>query len=232
MALHNYLWLIWIAIFHLLVSTSSSSLTVDSQVQGCSLVGIDFQHCLAPSSEKTPLSLDSCCTVLNQALEAGYYCLCSLLGPSGYPVFSTELALSFSNCYISVPPLTHCHVSEPHPVMVAPPIVALPLLNLPTPPAPPLPPSSPLLPVLTPPDFPRGEGFVPLPPKVNEMPLTDNSSIVEGNPILNSSPMPMLSIPERWDYLTSDGGNAKMLLNSRILLMIVSFCMYWVRNLS
>ncbi|KAI3459406.1 hypothetical protein Pfo_016069 [Paulownia fortunei] len=106
MALH-YFWLIWIAILLVSVS-SSSSLTVNSQVQGCSIVGIDLQLCLVPST-KTPFSLDSCCTALNQALQAGYYCLCSLLGPSNYPVFSPELALSFSNCYISVPPLTHCH---------------------------------------------------------------------------------------------------------------------------
>ncbi|PIN01686.1 hypothetical protein CDL12_25807 [Handroanthus impetiginosus] len=155
------------------------------------------------------------------AVQAGYYCLCSLIGPSNYPVFSTELAVSFSNCYISMPPLTHCPGLEPNPVVTAPPVAALPRLNQP----PPLPPS-PLLPVLMPPDFPRDDTVVPLPPKVNEMPLNsrgDNSSTVDSNPTFSGSPQPKQGIPERWNHLSSDGGNVKMLLYSRNLLILALF---------
>ncbi|KAK4434041.1 hypothetical protein Salat_0566800 [Sesamum alatum] len=202
-------YIIWVAI-HLLFSTSS--LTASTQAQGCSLVGINLQTCLVPSSQ-TAFHLDSCCASLSLAVEAGYHCLCSLLGPEGYPVFSTQLALSFSNCYISIPPLTHCHVLDPDPLVFAPPVAALA-----QPHPPPL--SSPTMPVLLPPDLPRDDQFVPLPPKVNETPLNSegqNFSTADGNSSLSSSPPPQLSVPE-----TSDSENAKkMLLLSRNLLMIV-----------
>ncbi|KAL3642004.1 hypothetical protein CASFOL_012819 [Castilleja foliolosa] len=209
MALYNNFLLIWISIF-LLFSMSSPSLAIaiDSHVQGCSLIGIDLQSCLVPITQQTPFTIGSCCTTLNVVLEAGHSCLCTLFGTSGYPLFSAELQLSFSSCHLSVPSLTHCHASEPKPIVNSPPATAIPLLNEPPPipsPAPPLLPSNPLLPELKPPDSARGEGFVPLPPKVNEMPLSENfnSSIVDSKPVLNSTPQPMIGIPERWDYVKS-----------------------------
>lgn len=103
MAFH-YLWFICISTLVVFVS----SITINPDVQGCSLVGLDLQRCFVPNP-KTPFSIDSCCKILNQAIQAGYYCLCSLLSTSSYPVITKELALYFSNCYISVPSLTHCH---------------------------------------------------------------------------------------------------------------------------
>ncbi|KAL8026315.1 hypothetical protein ABFX02_14G018600 [Erythranthe guttata] len=62
----------------IVVSVSSSTTTLNYRVEGCSLVGIDLQNCLVPN----PKTIDSCCTVLNQAIKAGYYCICSLLSLS------------------------------------------------------------------------------------------------------------------------------------------------------
>ncbi|KAL0434021.1 UNVERIFIED_CONTAM: hypothetical protein Slati_2736400 [Sesamum latifolium] len=200
---YHFCCIIWVIAIHLVLFSTSSSLPETTQVaQGCSLVGINLQTCLVPSSQ-TAFPLDSCCASLSLAVEAGYHCLCSLLGPDGYPVvFSSQLALSFSSCYISLPPLTHCH--DPDPLVFAPPVAALPQ------PQPP-PPSSPTMPVQMAPDLPRDDPFVPLPPKVNEIPVNSqgrNSSMADGDgnsSLSSSSPPPKLSIPE-----TSD--SAKMLL--------------------
>ncbi|KAK4388615.1 hypothetical protein Sango_2468100 [Sesamum angolense] len=200
--------IIWVIAVHLVLFSTSSSLPANTQVvQGCSLVGINLQTCLVPSSQ-TAFALDSCCASLSLVVEAGYHCLCSLLGPDAYPVvFSSQLALFFSNCYISLPPLTHCH--DPDPLVFAPPVAALP--------QPQPQPQPPPMPVQMRPDLPRDDQFVPLPPKVNEIPVNSSMADGDGNPSLSSSsPPPQLSIPE-----TSDSAEMLLLLLSRNLLMIV-----------
>ncbi|CAA0814167.1 Unknown protein [Striga hermonthica] len=180
----------------ILVSTSPMLLTVNSQVLGCSLVGIDFQNCLASSTQRTPFAISSCCTTLNKVLEAGYYCLCTLLGPSS-PVFSVELQLSFSNCDIAMPPSTHCH--DPKRAAMA------------------LPPANPIFPALNPLESARDDQeFVPLPPEVSE---NLNSTVVDDGPVLNSSPSPMIGIPERWDHVKSDAKNRANSKNMIVLLI-------------
>ncbi|PQM33623.1 hypothetical protein Pyn_33977 [Prunus yedoensis var. nudiflora] len=57
---------------------------------------------------------DTCCTALNQLVQAGYGCLCSLIATSpSLPLLGTPLSLPLSNCYISAPPLTQCQVVAP-----------------------------------------------------------------------------------------------------------------------
>ncbi|KAL0367354.1 UNVERIFIED_CONTAM: hypothetical protein Sradi_3625500 [Sesamum radiatum] len=214
---YHFCCIIWVIAVHLVLFATSSSFPATTQVvQGCSLVGINLQTCLVPSSQ-TAFALDSCCASLSLAVEAGYHCLCSLLGPHVYPVvFSSQLALFFSNCYISLPPLTHCH--DPDPLVFAPPVAAL--QAQPQPP----PPSSPTMPaVQMPPDLPRDDQFVPLPPKVNEIPVNSqgqNSSMADGdgNSSLSSSPPPKLSIPE-----TSDSAKMLLLLSRNLLIIVPVF---------
>lgn len=71
----------------------------------CSFEGIDLDACM--DQDKNQASFDSCCNALNQMIQAGYYCLCAILGSSS-PLISNSLVLPFSNCFISIPPLTHC----------------------------------------------------------------------------------------------------------------------------
>ncbi|KAL2489193.1 uncharacterized protein Fot_42485 [Forsythia ovata] len=187
---------------------------VTSHMQECSLGGIDLQYCL--DLGKTPFSLVSCCVNLNQAVQAGYYCFCSLLGPSN-PLLITKISLLFSNCYISMP--SECHDSFTE---LPPPGIPVPVLNQP--------PASPL-PVLMPPPSELNDLFVPLPPKVNEIPLNstpNNSSIVDGEPTLSSNPVPKLSIPERWDYTSAAYADIKICLQLRILLLVVLCYVYIV----
>ncbi|CAA2999135.1 Hypothetical predicted protein [Olea europaea subsp. europaea] len=96
----NFYRFIWNITF--LVSLYSSM--VNCHGKECSFGGIDLQHCL--DSGNAPFSLDSCCVNLNQAVQAGYHCLCSLLGPSN-PLLITKISLLMSNCYISMP--SQCH---------------------------------------------------------------------------------------------------------------------------
>ncbi|GER32271.1 lipid-transfer protein [Striga asiatica] len=194
------------AVVLILVSTSPTLLSVNSQVLGCSLMGIDHQNCLVPSTQRTPFSIGSCCTTLNQVLEAGYYCLCTLLGPSSsYPVFSAELQISFSNCYIAVPPLTHCH--DPKRAAMA------------------LPPASPVFPALKPPESAiDDQEFVPLPPEVSE---NLNSGVVDGGSVLNSSQLPMIGIPKCWNHIKSD---AKNWTNSKNMIVLVISLWLFIRR--
>ncbi|KAL7081113.1 hypothetical protein ACP275_14G019100 [Erythranthe tilingii] len=208
----------WFIIQTTIVVSVSSSTTLNYRVEGCSLVGIDLQNCLVPN----PKTIDSCCTVLNQAIKAGYYCICSLLSLSNnnnnnyyyyynnyynnnYPFIANEIALSFSNCYLSLPPLTHCH-EPPRPIVsTAPPVAAL---------------APPFNPVLVPPELPRGDGpFVPnLPRKGN----TDNPPLNNLNSSIVGSSVPKTSIQyERSDRVKSDGVDVKMLMHSRKLFMVV-----------
>ncbi|XP_021811864.1 uncharacterized protein LOC110755029 [Prunus avium] len=99
----------WILAFLLCVSPSA----VKTQIPGCSMVGLDLEHCLKPSSGFISMD-DTCCTALNQLVQAGYGCLCSLIATSpSLPLLGTPLSLPLSNCYISAPPLTQCQVVAP-----------------------------------------------------------------------------------------------------------------------
>ncbi|KAF8392379.1 hypothetical protein HHK36_022721 [Tetracentron sinense] len=93
----------WVLTFLLCVS---QPLIVETQILGCSIQEIDLQPCLNQGNN----SMDSCCKILNQVIKTGYNCLCSMLA-SPNPLLSTPLALPFSNCYISAPPLTQCGVA-------------------------------------------------------------------------------------------------------------------------
>lgn len=71
----------------------------------CSFEGINLDKCM--DLDQNQASFDSCCNALNQIIQAGYYCLCAILGSSS-PLITNSLVLPFSNCFISIPPLTHC----------------------------------------------------------------------------------------------------------------------------
>ncbi|XP_052188872.1 uncharacterized protein LOC127799158 [Diospyros lotus] len=95
---------------------------VNAQIPGCSIHGLELgliEQCL--NEAKSSISMDSCCTTLNQAVLAGLRCLCSLL-PSSSALFSTPLPLP--NCFALAPPLTQCQA----PVLQPPPSPALPVL--------------------------------------------------------------------------------------------------------
>ncbi|KAK1379993.1 hypothetical protein POM88_026737 [Heracleum sosnowskyi] len=83
--------------------------TIPSKVKaqgGCFLQGINLEAC---GDQNLYTISESCCRSLNQALEIGFHCLCSLL-----PIYSTIPLLNFPsdlplpNCYISVPSLAQC----------------------------------------------------------------------------------------------------------------------------
>ncbi|ESR33221.1 hypothetical protein CICLE_v10007005mg [Citrus x clementina] len=114
----------WLLVLELWVLTP----IVNSQIQGCSIEGIDLLQCL---NQDNSSSIDICCKSLNQVVRAGYNCLCSLLAPS-IPVLSSPLSLPLSNCLISVPPLSLCQVLAPMPVVIPP----VPVENLTQPSAP------------------------------------------------------------------------------------------------
>lgn len=83
---------------------------INSQIPGCSIEGINLLQCLN-QGDKT--SIETCCKTLTQAVQSGYNCLCSLLASSNIPLLSAPIPLPFSNCFISVPPLTLCRGNAP-----------------------------------------------------------------------------------------------------------------------
>ncbi|KAM7488601.1 hypothetical protein LguiB_026085 [Lonicera macranthoides] len=72
---------------------------------GCSIEGIDLKECL--DDGKMSVS-DSCCRVLNEALQDGFYCFCLVLQSSNSPLLTSPISVPLSNCYISVPSVTQC----------------------------------------------------------------------------------------------------------------------------
>ncbi|EOY05733.1 Uncharacterized protein TCM_020659 [Theobroma cacao] len=79
-----------------------------SQMQGCSVQDVDLGQCF---NQGINSSIEiACCKALNQVVQTGYNCLCSLLSSFIAPS-STPLSLPLSNCYISVPSLTLCRDS-------------------------------------------------------------------------------------------------------------------------
>ncbi|PSR85348.1 Large tegument protein like [Actinidia chinensis var. chinensis] len=180
--------------------------TVKTQIQGCSFLGLDLNQCL--DQGKNSISIDSCCSVLNQAVQAGFYCLCSLLASSG-PLSSIPLLLPLSNCFISAPPLTQCRALVPIKQ----------------------PPAIPSLPVLLPPDIsedppqpsaPNNFSLQP-PPQEAQVPLNStpdtNSTIVAMQPSLGHDAAPNLTV-FRSGCLISNGQKTKNSLQSRLSLVV------------
>ncbi|KAF7806875.1 Large tegument protein like [Senna tora] len=87
----------------------------------CSLLNIDLNKCLNQSNDSIHIE-DSCCKGLNQIVQAGLNCLCSFLrSSSSLDLFSlTPLPLPFSNCFISLPPLSLCQALGPVTVLLPP----------------------------------------------------------------------------------------------------------------
>ncbi|XP_021716951.1 uncharacterized protein LOC110684827 [Chenopodium quinoa] len=80
-------------------------LGIESQSLGCSLQGLQLDKCL--NQEGQYVFLEPCCRALNQALRVGFHCLCSVFMTDA-PQLTTIFSLSFSSCYITVPPFTMC----------------------------------------------------------------------------------------------------------------------------
>ncbi|XP_021897060.1 uncharacterized protein LOC110814051 [Carica papaya] len=78
---------------------------------------MDLTECLKQSSS---FPSDTCCSALNQAVQAGYNCLCLLLALSLRPSSQSLYPLPFQSCYISVPSLTLCRVLTPLPIVLPP----------------------------------------------------------------------------------------------------------------
>lgn len=79
---------------------------INGQIPGCSIEGINLLQCLNYQVNKS--SIEICCKTLTQVVQAGYNCLCSALASSNIPLLNAPISLPFSNCFISVPPLTLC----------------------------------------------------------------------------------------------------------------------------
>ncbi|KAI8009325.1 hypothetical protein LOK49_LG06G02992 [Camellia lanceoleosa] len=185
---------------------------VQPQMQACSIQGIDLEQCLKQG--ENPISIESCCIVLNRAVQAGFYCLCSLLASSS-PLPSTPLLLPLSTCFISAPPLSQCQALVP---VLQPP------------------PASPIFPVvLPPPDSPDEELpepsaptdlLVPPTPQEGRGPLIEASGInstiaTRWQPPLSNHAAPNLSV-SRSGYLTSNGQDSEFSLLSRHSLLVVT----------
>ncbi|XP_058193335.1 uncharacterized protein LOC131310363 [Rhododendron vialii] len=154
---------------------------VKTQMAGCSLLGLGLEQCLNQGKNSISISIDqSCCIVLNQAVQAAFHCLCLLLASHNPPLRTPLVFPLSSNCFISAPPLTQCQALVP---VLRPPVPPLlppvtPALQPPVPPALPvlLPPDIPQEPPVTPPHFPQEPPVTPalpvlLPPDIPQEPL-------------------------------------------------------------
>lgn len=74
---------------------------------GCSVQSMELKQCLNQSNGSMYIK-DGCCKTLNQIVQAGFNCLCSLIRPSSIEIDIHQLALPLSNCLIFVPSLTLC----------------------------------------------------------------------------------------------------------------------------
>ncbi|KAF7151955.1 hypothetical protein RHSIM_Rhsim02G0026900 [Rhododendron simsii] len=188
----------WVSTFLLLFFSPKM---VKTQMAGCSLQSLGLEQCL--NQGKNSISIDqSCCIVLNQAVQAGFHCLCLLLA-SHNPPLSTPLAFPLSsNCFISAPPLTQCQGMLQstlennicvHGLCLY--IALVPVLQPPVTPAlqPPVPPA---LPVLLPPDIPQEPPVPPalpvfIPPQIpQEPPMTPALPVLLPPDIPQEPPQP------------------------------------------
>ncbi|KAJ7980010.1 leucine-rich repeat extensin-like protein 3 [Quillaja saponaria] len=173
------------------------SSTVKSQIGSCSAQNINLVQCMTQSNRA--ISVDrSCCTTLNQIVQTGFNCFCSLALSSSIDLLHTPLTLPFPNCYISIPPLSLCRVLEPMPVT--------------------LPPDSPK--EFTQPSSPK-DVLVPTPPNEVQVPpnnltLNNSSSTVSKQPLANENGDPEVSV-------SKGGENTQMLLLCQTLLLSLNF---------
>ncbi|ONK60475.1 uncharacterized protein A4U43_C08F18880 [Asparagus officinalis] len=87
---------------------------IRAQPSTCNFKEVDLQPCLTKTSEVTT---EACCLALNQALNAGHQCLCSVLGYTNLPLASANAlltvsppALMFPGCALVSPSLAACGV--------------------------------------------------------------------------------------------------------------------------
>ncbi|CAK9154406.1 unnamed protein product [Ilex paraguariensis] len=198
-------------------------------MQACSLqgIGIELAQCL--NQGKNSIPFESCCKALNQAVQAGVYCLCLLLASTS-PLLSSKLSLQFSTCYISIPPLTQC--LDPFPEL-HPPASPEPVL---------LPPDTPLKPpelpmtVPLPPDIVKeppqpsdpNNLLVPSPPGTVHIPSNsstpDNSSTIAAlQAPLGSNAATNLSISSSWNSTSHGGDKTYRMLYPKLLLAVTLY---------
>ncbi|KAL8162725.1 hypothetical protein V2J09_014214 [Rumex salicifolius] len=99
-----------------LLLRSTSAILVKAQLAECTFNGTEIEKCLI--QQEGQISPKPCCTALNQAIQVGFYCLCSLIATSSNgPHLSILLSGSLtSGCEISIPPIALCQGSAPTPV--------------------------------------------------------------------------------------------------------------------
>ncbi|KAH7573793.1 hypothetical protein ACOSQ2_007976 [Xanthoceras sorbifolium] len=196
--------LTWVLVFELCVLAP----IVSSQIQGCSMEGIDILQCL---NQDNSSFTDNCCKTLRKVVQAGYNCLCSLLSPS-IPLLSPPFSLPLSNCDVSVPSLALCRVLAPMPV-VFPPTAASPKHVLPPPSPPPLLSLPPPLP-----SSPPHERLVP-----SSSTRKDNSTMVATQqPHSNENAVPGLCVNNSGNNNQSSNGkeDTKILSRKTLLLLL------------
>ncbi|KAK1592473.1 hypothetical protein Q3G72_025477 [Acer saccharum] len=202
----NSIRLTWVLVFELCVLTP----IVSSQIQGCSMEGIDLLQCL--NQDNSSFSSDNCCKTLRQVVQAGYNCLCSLLSPT-IPLLSSPFSLPLSNCNIYVPPLTLCRVLSPIPVVFPPP-AASPKELIP-------PPSAPPEPVFVPPPLPPSS-----PPQETVVPSNstrkNNSTMEATQPQSNANAVPALCVNNSGKKKSSNGKEETEILSPKTLLLLLA----------
>ncbi|XWS13671.1 hypothetical protein CRYUN_Cryun36dG0058300 [Craigia yunnanensis] len=175
----------------------------NSQIQGCTIQDIDFGQCFNLGVNS---SIDiACCKALNQVVQAGYSCLCSLLS-SSIVFLSTPLSLPSSNCNVSVPPLTFCRVLAPMPVV--------------------LPPDRPER-NLTQPSAPSMDVLVPPPQDLIQVPLnlTEDSNHTEEQrkPHSMENSVPELYVTNTGNGTSNDKKKTKILAHQILLFLSLAF---------
>ncbi|KAK3190086.1 hypothetical protein Dsin_029647 [Dipteronia sinensis] len=209
----NSIRLTWVLVFELCLLTP----IVSSQIQGCSMEGIDLLQCLNQDYNSS-FSTDNCCKTLRKVVQAGYDCLCSLLSPS-IPLLSTPFSFPLSNCDISVPPLTLCRVLSPKPVLFPPP-AATPKELIP-------PPSAPPEPVFVPPPLPPHLSPLPSsPPREMVVPSNStrkNNSTTEATQTQsNANAVPALCVNNYGKNQSSNGKEETEILSRKTLLLLLA----------
>ncbi|GAB4851059.1 hypothetical protein Ancab_030357 [Ancistrocladus abbreviatus] len=174
--------------------------SVRTQFSGCSLQGIDLDKCLNQDAHYD--SLDHCCKALNQAIQVGFHCLCSLLA-LGAPHYGVLLPTPLTSCYLWMPPLALCGVVAPMPV-VSPPEGPN---QLPQPSAP-------------------ASGYSPSPkplqppqPPLNST-TSGNYTMEERDPHSSEGAAPKLNASETRNHTPSAGAKAKILSRGSWLLSL------------
>ncbi|KAI9194934.1 hypothetical protein LWI28_010230 [Acer negundo] len=203
----NSIKLTWVLVFELCVLTP----IVSSQIQGCSMEGIDLLQCLNQYNNSS-FSSDNCCKALKQIVQAGYSCLCSLLSPT-IPLLSSPFSFPLSNCDISVPPLTLCQVLSPMPVVFPPP-AASPKELIPPPSAPPEPVS---VPPPLPPSSPPREMVVP-----SNSTRKNNSTTEATQPQSNADAVPVLCVNNSGKNQSANGKEETEILSRKNLLLLLA----------